>query len=124
MSDIEEIHALNAAFEEAMKEGDGDRCAAMCSENAVFMPPNKPPVEGREQIKQHINNIGPDSTLTGEALTIEVSGGLAYQRSRASWESDGKTKYTDSMEVLQRQDDGAWVFIASSWNSSAGFDSD
>lgn len=122
MSDLDKIHALNAAFETAMQEGDADKCASMCSEDAVFMPPNKPPIEGREAIRQHIKNLGPDSTLSGESVNIEVSGRLAYQRSRATWESNGKTKYTDSLEALQQQDDGSWLFIASSWNSSAGFE--
>ena len=122
MSEIEKIHELNAAFEKAMQEGDADKCASMCSENAVFMPPNKAPIEGREAIRQHIKNLGPDSSLNGEALNIEVSGRLAYQRSRATWESSGKTKYTDSLEVLKQQDDDSWLFLASSWNSSEGFE--
>ncbi|MDJ0958082.1 MAG: DUF4440 domain-containing protein [Arenicellales bacterium] len=93
----------------------------MCAEDVVMMPPNKPPIEGREGIKQHINKLGPDSTLTGESLNIEVSGKLAYQRSRATWSSNDKTKHTDSFEVLNQQEDGSWLFIASSWNSSEGF---
>ena len=122
MSDKDKIYALNAAFELAMREGDGDKCASMCDENIVMMPPNKQPIEGRDAIKQHINKLGPDSTLTGESLSIEISGGLAYQHSRASWRSNGKTKYTDSIEVLKQQDDGSWSFFACSWNSSEGFE--
>ena len=122
MSEIDKIHALNAAFEQAMREGDGDKCASMCDESVVMMPPNKPPIEGRERIRQHVNNLGPDSTLTGESMNIEVSGRLAYQRSRATWSSNGKTKYTDSLEVLKQQDDDSWLFLASSWNSSEGFE--
>ena len=122
MRDIERINDLNAAFEEALKEGDGDRCASLCGKNAVLMPPNKAPIEGREAIKRHFANLGPDSTVSGETQSIEVSGRLAYQRSRATWDSNGKKKYTDSLDVLQQQDDGTWLFVASAWNSSEGFD--
>lgn len=122
MNDVDKIHALNAAYEKAMREGDGEKCAAMCDENVVMMPPNKPPIEGREAIKQLVNSLGPDSTLSGESLNLEVSGKLAYQRSRASWSSGDGIKYTDSLEVLKQRDDGSWLFIASSWNSSEGFE--
>lgn len=122
MSDIDKINALNAAFEEALRQGDGDKCASMCDEKAVLMPPNKPPIEGREAIKQHVNNLGSDSTVKGETLNIEVSGRLAYQRSHVTWDSNGKIKYTESLDVLRQQDDGSWVFLASAWNSSEGFD--
>ena len=122
MSEIDKIHALNAAYEKAMREGDGEKCAAMCDENVVMMPPNKLPIEGREGIRQLVNKLGPDATLSAEALHIEVSGSLAYQRSRATWSSGDKTRYTDSLEVLKQQDDGSWLFLASSWNSSEGFE--
>jgi uncharacterized protein (TIGR02246 family) len=122
MNDVEKINALNADFEKALREGDGEKCAAMCDENAVMMPPNKKPIEGREAIKQHFANLGSDSTVSGETLSIEVSGGLAYQRSRATWNSNGQQRYTDSLDVLKQQDDGTWLFIASAWNSSEGFD--
>ena len=122
MSDIEKINELNAAYQEAMREGDGEKCASMCDENAVFLPPNKSPIEGREAIKQQVDNLGSESTLTGEVQSIEVSGRLAYQRSRVTWDSNGKKKYTDSLDVLQQQDDGTWLFVASAWNSSEGFD--
>ena len=122
MNDIEKISALYAAFQEALRKGDGDMCASMCTENAVLMPPNELPVVGSEAIRQHFANLGPDSTVTGKALKTEISGKLAYQHSRMTWESDGKTKSTDSLDVLRQQDDGSWIFETCAWNSVEGFD--
>lgn len=122
MSEIEKIHECNSMFQDALRAGDGDKCALMCEESAVLMPPNAPPVEGRDAIKQHFAGLGPDSTVTGNSLNIEVYGELAYQRSRVTWDSNGKTKYTDSLDVLRQQDDGSWLFVASAWNSEEGFD--
>jgi len=68
MSEIEKINTYNVAFQEALREGDGDKCASMCAEDAVMMPPNAPPVEGRDAIKRHFANLGPDSTVTGRAV--------------------------------------------------------
>jgi len=122
MSDIDKINAMNAAFQEAVRVGDGDKCASMCDENAVMMPPNTPLVEGRDAIKRHFANLGSDSSVTASTPNIEVSGKLAYQRYRVSWGSDGNTKYTDCFDVLKQQDDGSWLVVASAWNSEAGFD--
>ena len=55
-------------------------------------------------------------------LKTEVSDGLAYQQSRITWDSNGKTKYTDTLDVLKRQDDGSWLFVACAWNSAEGID--
>ncbi len=122
MSDIEKINAMNAAFQEAVRVGDGDKCASLCDENAVMMPPNTPLVEGHDAIRQHFANLGPDSTVTASTPKIEVSGKLAYQLYRVSWGSDGNTKYTDCLDVLKQQDDGSWLSVASAWNSEDGFD--
>jgi len=122
MSDIEKINACNAAFQEALIAGDGDKCASLCDENAVLMPPNALRVEGHDAIKRHFADLGPDSTVSGEVLSIEVSGKLACQRSRVTWDSNGSTKYTESLDVLRQQDDGSWLFAASAWNSEEGFD--
>jgi ketosteroid isomerase-like protein len=122
MSDIEKINTYYLDFMEAVRQGDGEKCASMCDENAVFLPPNEPPLKGRDAIRQLYANLGSDSTLNSEALKTEVSGGLAYQQSRVTWESNGKTKYTDTLDVLKQQDDGSWLFVACAWNSAEGID--
>ena len=122
MNDVDKINAINAAFQEAVRVGDGDKCASMYDEKGVVMPPNLPLVEGRGAIGQHFANLGPDSTVTASTPKIEVSGKLAYQLYRVSWGSDGNTKYTDCLDVLKQQDDGSWLAVASAWNSEDGFD--
>ena len=122
MSDIEKLNACNLAFMEAVRQGDGEKCASLCDENVVFMPPNEPLIKGRDAVRQHFANLGPDSTVTSETPKTEVSGGLAYQHSRVTWDSIGKTKYTDDFDVLKQQDDGSWLFVAWAWNSAEGFD--
>ena len=122
MSDIEKINTYYLDFMEAVRQGDGEKCASMCDENAVFLPPNEPPLKGRDAIRQLYANLGSDSTLNSEALKIEVSGGLAYQQSRVTWESNGKTKYTDTLDVLKQQDVGSRLFVACAWNSAEGID--
>ena len=35
-----------------------------------------------------------------------------------------KTKYTDCLDVLQKQADGSWLYVVSTWNSEEGLDQD
>ena len=86
------------------------------------MPPNAPLVQGRDAIKKHFDDLGPDSSVGGDILKTEISGNLAYQTTRVTWESDGRTKYTDCLDILQKQDDGSWLYVVSTWNSEEGLD--
>ena len=122
MSEIEKIRECSSAFDEALKVGDGDKCASFYIPDGVLMPPNSPIVQGREAIRKHFTDLGPDSSVSGDILKTEISGSLAYQSSRVSWKSDGKTKYVDCLDVLQKQADGSWLYVISTWNSEDGFD--
>lgn len=122
MSDLDQIGEYSAAFQKAMHEGDGKTCAALCVDNAVLMPPEEPPVIGRDAITKHFADLGADPSVHGEVVNLEVSGDLAFQHTRVSWDADGGRRHTDSFEVLQKQADGNWRCLASSWNSVAGFE--
>lgn len=122
MSDKEQIDLYNAAFQQALQQGDAAGCAALCAETAILMPPEEAPVKGRKAISRHFAGLGADPSVQGSVVDLEISGELAYQHSRVSWGSDGSRKYTDSLDVLLKQADGSWLLLASAWNSSGGFD--
>lgn len=122
MNDLERIDAYNAAFQQALQQGDAEACAGLCVETAVLMPPEEPPVKGREAIRNHFAGLGADTSVHGSVVELEISGDLAYQHSRVSWSGDDGSRYTDSLDVLQKQADGSWLLLASAWNTSAGFD--
>ena len=121
MSDQQQIDRFNNAFQQAMQQGNGEACVALCVDSAILMPPEEPPIKGHEAIRNHFANLGPDSSVQGSVLELEISGDLACQHSRVSWSGQGGAKYTDSLDVLQRQGDGNWLLLASSWNTSSGF---
>ncbi len=56
----------------------------------MMMPPSKPPVEGRKATGQSNWKNGAQPMLQEELIMLEVSGKPAYQRSRASWDSNSK----------------------------------
>jgi ketosteroid isomerase-like protein len=123
MSDLDLIGEYTAVFEKALHDGDGDTCAALCVENAVLLPPEEAPVIGKAAIGRHFANLGADPSVRLETINLEISGDLAFQQTRVSWDGDGGARHTDSIEVMQRQADGNWRCLASAWNSAAGFKS-
>jgi uncharacterized protein (TIGR02246 family) len=122
MSDIDRIRECTSEFDEALKVGDGDRCASCFIPDGIMMPPNSPLVQGREAISKHFTDLGPDSSVAGDILKTEISGDLAYMTGRVTWESEGGTKYTDTLDVLQMQAGGSWLYVISTWNSEEGLD--
>lgn len=122
MSDLERIDEYNAAFEQALQQGDADACAGLCAGKAILMPPEEQPVMGRDAIKNHFAGLGADSSVRGSVVELEISGDLAYQHSKVSWGSGDNARYTNSLDVLQRQNDGRWLLLASAWNTSNGFE--
>ena len=122
MSEIEQVRAVSAAYLESVQAGDADKAAELFTDDAVMMPPNGPPIVGREAIRQRLQKTGPQPTLDEEFIMFEASGSLAYQRSRALWVSDGKTKFTDSMDIFKQGNDGTWRYAAMIWNSNDGYE--
>ena len=122
MSEVDDVRATSAAYLDAIRTGDADKGASLFTEDAVQMPPNSPLIKGRDAIRKGIIEQGPIPSINEEFQMIDVSGDLAYQRSKASWEWDGKARFTDSMDILKRGEDGQWRYVAMVWNSSEGFE--
>lgn len=121
MTDLERIEHYNNAFQQAMQHGDAEACIALCTPSAMLMPPEEPPVKGHDAIRKHFSGLGADPSVSANVVELNVSGDLAYQHSRVSWSGDDGARYTDSLDVLQKQDDGSWLLLASAWNTSSGF---
>ena len=122
MSDIEKIDACYLGFIEVVRQGDGDKCASLCDENAAFMPPGESSLKGRDVIRQFNTRIGSGSTVPGEALKTEVSAKLVYQQPRIIRDTYGKTKYPDTLDVCRQQDHGSWLSVVSAWNNAQPLD--
>ena len=122
MSDLQQIERYNAAFQQALQQGDAEACAALCVETAVLMPPEQAPVTGRAAIINHFADLGADASVHSSVVDLTLSGELACQHSRVSWGDDGARKYAESLDVLQKQADGSWLLLACAWNTSSGFD--
>lgn len=122
--DIAAIRSLGAALDEAALASDWGALAALLTEDAVFMPPNGPAVEGRGAIQEWIESSGIVMTAhTFEFTDVGGQGDVAY----------GRANYTEAftvggvapaikdagkvLGVLRRQPDNSWLIAVWCWNS-------
>jgi uncharacterized protein (TIGR02246 family) len=100
---------------------DPARIADLYAADAVFVTSGRPPVEGRDAIEQvmreDLQDPGFKLALTDEKTIVSAAGDLAYSRGtfQASFTnphtSDVQTIGGNYLQVLQKQDDGAWKVL-------------
>jgi uncharacterized protein (TIGR02246 family) len=118
------IRRLDAAFMQAAAAHDGQALVeAFYAKDAVLLPPNRPAMEGRENIRQMLQGLmdGGLSSIKLETTVTATSGDLAYGRGRytISMEPPGGTPVTDvgKYVVVYRRQGAAWRAVADIFNS-------
>ena len=114
------LDGMSARFEEYIRAADVQAVAAMYTEDAVVMPPNHAPVQGRADIAalfKGYTDAGFSLKLTPGASWMD--GALAV-RSGAYVLLDKDMKEADHgkwMEAWRKGDDGRWLMVRDMWNS-------
>jgi ketosteroid isomerase-like protein len=121
-----EITAMRSAttrfVENALARHDSAN-AAEYSEDAVFMPPNQPAVEGRAAIRAWFAAFPPMSAFNLTVVEIKGRGDLAYERGTytltiaASGKTPAVSDHGKFLAVRRRQADGSWPMTADMFNS-------
>jgi uncharacterized protein (TIGR02246 family) len=114
------IESAVTRYVSASNRGDAEALTALYAEDAVLLPPDHEPIEGREAIGEFWSQ-GTDSGLEVTTLRLEVEGNLGYLVGRyhlpaTEGEPEDSGKY---VMCLKRQMDGSWKLTADMWNSSA-----
>ncbi len=119
------IHRLDAEFMKAANAKDSAALVkAFYAPDAVLLPPNRPIVEGRDNIRVFLQGLM-DSGFTGiklETTTIASAGDLAYSRGRytlSMWPPGGAPVQDVGKYIVayRRQANGAWRAAADIFNS-------
>jgi uncharacterized protein (TIGR02246 family) len=104
----------------ASNRGDAEALTALYAEDAMLLPPDHEPIQGRDAIGEFWSQ-GTDSGLEVTTLRVDVEGDLGYLIGRyhlpaTQEEPEDVGKY---VMCLKRQPDGSWKLTADIWNSSA-----
>ena len=119
------IEAAVASYVTASNQGDADALAALYTEDAVLLPPDHEPVQGREAIGAFWEQ-GTDPGLEIRMLRVEVDGDLGYLVGRYNLPATAEEPADSGKYVmcLRRQRDGSWKLTADIWNRSGDADED
>jgi uncharacterized protein (TIGR02246 family) len=126
--------AVAAAVDEIWKQyassfssGDIERWLSLWTDDGVQMPPDSPPVVGKEQIRARnkavLDRFTFDMSISNEEVT--AAGDWAFSRgvykATLTPKGGGKTILVDGkyMTILRRQPDGSWKIHRDIFNSNA-----
>jgi len=122
-ADTRALRELTRRYVETALAGDFAAWARLLAEDAVFLPPNGEPVNGRMAIRDFMSAFGRAATF--EAPIDEIAGGdgVAYARGRFAFtmRPGSSLQGSDSgrwITTYRRQPDGSWLIHANIWNSS------
>jgi ketosteroid isomerase-like protein len=131
-----EIQRVIAAAEQepaAMQSGDMNQYLGILSEDAVFMPPNMPAIQGdelRQWLREFVNSNRIEWPKFEHGKTT-IAGNLAFHEyvyaMKVTPKAGGQPAvgYGKGLQVLRCEADGAWKVLRNIWNarpadSSAG----
>ena len=121
------IAAIDKKFMEDANRGDAAAGAAAYTDDAILMPPNHSPLEGKQAIEKYLAEIGSQlqaSNFQLSILEVDVQGDTTIVRGTysanitipgvdAPMEDRGKT-----LQVWKKQADGSWKIHRDIWNSN------
>ena len=117
------IEATVDRYVAASNEGDADALADLYAEDALLLPPDHEPIQGRPAIVEFWRQ-GTDMGLEVSTLRLEVHGDVAYTVGRYRLPPTDEETADSGQYVLclKRQPNGAWKLTADIWNGSAESD--
>ena len=119
------VEATVNRYVEATNSGDAEALAQLYEDDAVLLPPDHQPVEGRGAIGEFWRQ-GTDEGLEVTTLRLDVDGGIGYLVAQYTLPETDEEPADSGKTVmcLKRQQDGSWKVTADIWNSSVGDEDD
>jgi ketosteroid isomerase-like protein len=108
-----EIRSAERALEKALESTDLTAWVYHYTEDAVFVGPQSPVVQGREALFQMAGAMNPLSSVSITALRTEGSGNIAYTYGEATWvngrpPNEGATTNVRFVIIWRKEADGQW----------------
>jgi uncharacterized protein (TIGR02246 family) len=122
--DVAAIRAVPQSYAEAVLASDWAAVASHYTEDALRLPPNALPIEGRAAIQAAYEGLPRTFTeFSSTPLEIDGRGDLAYVRGTATLTfavegvSEPVSDTVKYLEILRKQSDGEWLISRICWNS-------
>ena len=126
-ADITALGNVREQLAGALNSADLARVASLFVEDAVFMPPNQPPIGERQAIqgaqKNFLDQVTTDISFSAEEM--EIAGGWAFERGALTGRLIPKVEgepipvNNKYLRILERHPDGSWM-VARDMINSAG----
>jgi len=124
-ADTAAVKNVHEAFVDAYTSMDFEKFMSFIAEDAVWLPPNRLPLAGKEAIRAWYDFTVNDSVEASVQLDeIQVCGDWAFRL--ATWNitvtpkgsQEKNTFQNKSIQIFRRQPDGSWKVSHSIWNSN------
>jgi ketosteroid isomerase-like protein len=119
--DTAAIRATIGPWTKNAVDRDWDAFLALCTDDAVFMPPDGPLVQG-PALRPWLENYPIIKRFEEEFEQVEGQGDVAYARGRfqMTLEIDRNAVEVDGkfVDVLRRDPNGVWKYAVVIWNSN------
>ena len=116
------IRSASQKYVEAANAQNVDAWSQLVSENAVYMPENHAPLEGRKAVAEWFSAPQSQGPLTLSLTTAEIEGrgDVAFVRGAYSLTRNNANVGTGNfIEIWQKESDGMWRIIRDVWNTNA-----
>lgn len=98
MKSIDHIRDLYRQYVEAERAGDAKRIASFYTEDALLIPPEQKPIEGRAEIHKYFEGVT-NSAVEIDIGHIEVEGNIAWVTGLFHWNADDQRRYLAFLDV-------------------------
>jgi uncharacterized protein (TIGR02246 family) len=121
----EAVESAIRRYVEASNQGDVATLASLYAEDAMLLPPDHEPIQGRRAIRAFWQQ-GTDEGLAVTNLAVEVNGNLGYLVGQYHLPATDEEPADSGKYVmcLKREQDGSWKVTADIWNQSGDADDD
>jgi uncharacterized protein (TIGR02246 family) len=108
-----EIRSAERLLEKALESPDPTAWVYHYTEDALFVGPGSPAVQGREALLQMARAMKPLSSVSITALRSEGSGNMAYTYGEGTWVNGrppnaGGTTHVRLVIIWRKETDGQW----------------
>lgn len=124
--DVKAIKKVGEEYFEATNVGDPDRCIATMAPDVIIMPPGRPSIFGKEQLRRLSHDYHTTFELKYHLVydEVEATGDFGFARTTVTGtrtsRSDGSVEKLvwRNLWIVKRQDDGKWKFWRIMFNSA------